>query len=147
MRLALSGVLLALAGCGDEGPSDTLPQVGRYAYTFQGFNTSIEPIQFAGALVLTFVSEDSMAGRWEVPGYNPNLFDGRRFTDHWFLMATAPEEGVASHDVFPGDESLPVTCGMTYNTGSGPGPSRGSAPLSASDLAVLFLDAQGPGTQ
>jgi hypothetical protein len=114
------GLLLIGAGCSDSSePSDQLPQVGRYHYTFDGLNTDLDPIHFQGTLVLDFVSEDSMAGTWDVPGYNPAVLQGGRLTDHWFLMATSPEEGVASHDVFPGDETLPVECSMTYNTGNG----------------------------
>ena len=120
MRLALGGVLLALAGCGDSsGPSNELPSVGRYAYTYNGLDDRLDPISFAGALVITFISPDSLAGHWEVPGYNAILFDGLRLSDYWFVMATAPEEGVVSHEISPGDETLPVECGMTYNTGSG----------------------------
>jgi hypothetical protein len=120
--VAISVVLsLILTGCSDSGPSDQLPQVGRYTYTFDGLNPSLDSIHFDGTLVLTLVSPDSMAGRWEVPGYNPPVLHGFRWptSDSWFLMASSTDEGVASHDVFPGDVTLPVDCEMTYNTGGG----------------------------
>ena len=121
MRRALGGALLALVlvgGCGDEsGPSDQIPAVGRYRYAYDGRNPALDSIHFRGTLVLDFVSEDSMAGTWDVPGYNPAVLEGRRLTDHWFIMASSIDEGVASHDVFPGDEALPVECDMTFLEG------------------------------
>jgi hypothetical protein len=125
MRLARCGVsvaLVLLAACGDsDGPSDQLPQVGRYTYTYDGRGSDLDSIHFDGTLVLTLVSPDSMAGRWEVPGYNPPVLHGfrRPTSDSWFLMASSTDEGVASHDVFPGDGTLPVECEMTYNFGNG----------------------------
>jgi hypothetical protein len=76
MRLARCGVsvaLVLLAACGDsDGPSDQLPQVGRYTYTYDGRGSDLDSIHFDGTLVLTFVSQDSMAAvggaRLQSPG-------------------------------------------------------------------------------
>jgi hypothetical protein len=69
MRLALRGVLLALvpvAGFSDsDGPSDEIPELGRYRYTYEGLNPALDPIHFEGALILDFASEDSIAGTWD----------------------------------------------------------------------------------
>ncbi len=115
-----AGVTVLLLACSDgSAPGDAIPEPGRYRYTYDGLNIRLDPIHFEGTLVLTFVSADSMGGRWEVPGYTERVLHGLRLSDHWFLMANVPSEGIASHDIRPGTTSLPVECRMTYAVGSG----------------------------
>lgn len=85
--IALGHLLLAmgaLAACGG-GDDDDMPALGRYSYavTFsQGFLADQ-----TGALVLTYVSADSIAGRWEVPGLLRAAELGWRNGDAWVLAA------------------------------------------------------------
>ena len=60
---------------------------GRYRFTFDCLNTDLAH-SLRGTLILDFI----------------------RLTDNW-------QEGVAGHSVFPGDETLPAECRMTFLVG------------------------------
>lgn len=86
-------VALTLAGCA-TGPSDT-PSTGRYELDVVG-----QPSPWggnwraSGTMVLTFATADSLAGRFEMPHYRPNLA-GARIGEGIVLFALS--------DAYPGD--------------------------------------------
>lgn len=72
----LTAALLALAACVKSyvPPEERVFPAGRYEYHARllppGASDSVD---YRGALVLEAVTPDSLAGRWEVPGYAPEL--------------------------------------------------------------------------
>jgi len=81
LRQAIILGTLATLGChSGTGPrAPLIPPLGRYAYSFTHPAESTGVIAahtFSGTLVLTYATAESIAGRWEVPGYAPQPFGG-----------------------------------------------------------------------
>jgi hypothetical protein len=77
---ATAVVLLAASACvkSHVPPDDRVIPSGRYAYQA----TLLPPgasdsVTYQGTLVLDAVTPDSVAGRWEVPGYDADLRENR----------------------------------------------------------------------
>ena len=80
----------ALACDSNTGPRlPFIPPLGTYTYTFThpaDPNGIIAARSFSGALVLTYATADSIAGRWEVSGYASQPFEGTRGLDVGFCV-------------------------------------------------------------
>jgi hypothetical protein len=96
--------LLAASGCvkSHVPPEDRVIPSGRYAYRA----TLLPPgasdsVTWQGTLVLDAVTPDSVAGRWEVPGYEPALRENRwnvaSYEVHARIGATADSLIVIHH--------------------------------------------------
>ena len=64
---------LALLGCGgDANGPNAVPALGDYAYQATLYvRANPTPISYSGTLTLTYASAESIAGVWDVPGYQP----------------------------------------------------------------------------
>jgi hypothetical protein len=116
---------LTLAGCIDgDGPGD-LPPLGRYAFTFES-----QRFDAAGELILTYATEDSLAGRFDAPELATEMRQGGWNVDAWFVGGTAADVAgiisvrlVADEDTGlrcvsgrfnDGDVSQAATCATEY---------------------------------
>lgn len=116
IALAVCVVLLALllAGCssGDGTEPSPVPRVGRYAYSFDA-----EGLTASGIMHLAWVSPDSIAGRFEVPGYETTFALGNFNAGGWLVYARVIPFGIARQKLrLAGDE---LVCGEArYHIGA-----------------------------
>ena len=91
-RLTLLAVTLLAACSGGTDVSVDQPRLGRYSYQFEatGLNAS-------GTMVLTYAAPDSIAGRFEVPGYTPVFDLGNRNGSAYIVYAHRVGGGLAQH--------------------------------------------------
>lgn len=108
MRLALGGVLLTLGllGCGRDstGLDGGVPRLGNYSYEFDAGG-----LEASGTLILTFASEDSIAGRFEVTGFESTFGLGFLNVDAYVVYAYPDQGGIAITRLRP-DEDLGLFC-------------------------------------
>lgn len=83
MRIGLTCLLLSLLACSDNGPSNDLPPLGRYTFTFDAAN-----FDAAGHLVITNATADQLTGRWEAPQLLSELRQGGWNVDAWLMGGT-----------------------------------------------------------
>jgi hypothetical protein len=88
LLLALLGITW---GC-DSGlePGEDAPPLGRYAFTVDA-----GLFEHAGALVLTYATPDSIAGRWDAPAVNDSVHLGFRNVDAYVVGMTDQFAGIA----------------------------------------------------
>lgn len=114
-------ILIAGAACGDNpaspAESHTL-ETGRYAYSSSfDLPRGYSDLEFTGTLVLTFASEDSIDGRWEVDGFEPELGLGFWNVDAYVVHAQATRGLLVPHRIRPATGSG-VACTVSV-TGEG----------------------------
>lgn len=98
-RIAAVTALVALLACSDStGLEDRVPALGSYAYSMSipaAFGTPTAR-HYTGSLVITFASEDSIAGSWAVQGYQAALDLGFWNSDAYVVTADVPD-GFITH--------------------------------------------------
>lgn len=78
--LQLAGLMLILSACvrSHVPPEDRIFPSGRYSYDARLLLPGApDSVDFHGALDIHLVTPDSLAGRWEVPGYDAAVREGR----------------------------------------------------------------------
>jgi hypothetical protein len=102
--------LVLLACGGDANGPESVPALGSYSYQATLYVRTPAPVNFSGTLTLTYASADSIAGVWDVPGYQPAGRFGRRMDDQWELDAR-PTNDVAAveHRINPDGTCASVT--------------------------------------
>ncbi len=98
-------MILAMAACVKSyvPPEERVFPAGRYAYHARLLPPGAQDsIDYRGALVLESVTPDSLVGRWEVPGYAPELrenhFNVVSYNVH-ARIGTGPDSLTAVHAV------------------------------------------------
>ncbi len=108
MQRILSGAVLALhlVGCGGDstGLEDGFPPFGKYSYHFDAGG-----LEASGTLVVTYTSEDSIAGRFEVPGFESRFGLGFLNGDAYVVYGYPDRGGIAITRLRP-DEDLGLFC-------------------------------------
>jgi len=111
-RAGLLWLALALLGCGgDANGPDAVPALGGYSYQATLYiRANPTPVTYDGTLTLTYASPDSIAGTWDVPGYQPAGRFGRRIDDTWELDARPTNDAAAvEHRINPDGTCASVT--------------------------------------
>lgn len=112
-------LLMLLPACGEDealDPQIRAPETGSYAYEALVYTEDGEvPDTFAGSLVLSVSSEDSIVGTWDVDGYG-NAARGIWNITAYALMAdpAPPVQGSITHRVTRDNGSGTLSCSLTY---------------------------------
>ena len=113
IALAVCVVLLALlltsCSSGDGTEPSPVPRVGRYAYSFQA-----EGLTASGTMHLDWVSPDSIAGRFEVPGWETTFQGGGFNLTGWLVDAMPLQGGIAQQRLILQGEELSCTRARYY---------------------------------
>lgn len=106
--------LLAASACVESHvpPEDRVIPSGRYAYRATLLPPgSADSVVYQGALVLGAVSPDSVAGRWEVAGYDADLRETRWNVASYEVHArtgTGAESPIVIHHIKRGGTDAPA---------------------------------------
>ncbi len=111
-------IVVIAAGCGGSTEPAGLPPLGRYAYEM-AVPASVSGAMtrtFSGTLVVTYITRDSLAGRWDVPastytsgaaapGYQARLSLGFWNGGGWYFNAYPADAdgGTVQHRLYPGN--------------------------------------------
>ena len=112
-------LLVPFYACGDDealDPQIRAPETGSYAYEALVYTEDgAPPDTFAGTLVLSVASEDSIVGNWDVDGYE-NGARGMWNITAYALMADPqpPIQGSITHRVTRDNGSGTLSCALTY---------------------------------
>jgi hypothetical protein len=106
-RLIVVPALLLLAACPRGQPgSSPAPEPGRYEYTGRYLPPgAARPHLFRGVLVVTSVTRERIDGRWEVPGFDPDVQLGAWTNGAYDVGADVDHEGLLgtfNHRIAPG---------------------------------------------
>ena len=100
-RIYLVCVTLLGACAGGTDVSVDQPRLGRYSYAF-----SARGLTASGTMVLTYSAPDSIAGRFEVNGYESRMSLGFKNTDAYVVDAHPTTGGLAIHRLVLSDGEL-----------------------------------------
>lgn len=97
MKGAVVGICAALMafGCARPEPPAPVPASGRLEYRGRYLPPgSAQPHEFRGWLLVTEVSRERIAGRWEVPGFDPDLQLGTFVNGAYDVGADVSHQGL-----------------------------------------------------
>ena len=111
IALAVCVVLLALLlGCsgGDGTEPSPVPRVGRYNYDF-----SARGLAASGVMVVSFASADSIAGHFEVAGYEARMALGFWNMTAFVVYGFPDQGGIVQHRLAP--DAAGFFCSAKYH--------------------------------
>jgi hypothetical protein len=116
--LTVVPALLLLAACpGGRPASAPAPEPGRYEYTGRYLPPgAAQPHLFRGVLVVTSVTRERIDGRWEVPGFDPDVQLGAWTNGAYDIGANVSHEGLVGafdHRIVPGRDGA-WTCTAVF---------------------------------
>jgi hypothetical protein len=117
--LPLITTALALGACVKSyvPPGERVFPAGRYAYHARLLPPGAQDsVDYRGALILEAVAPDSLVGRWEVPGYAPELrenhFNAVSYNVH-ARIGSGPDSLTAIHAIQRNPEAGPPRCSVS----------------------------------